>query len=103
MRDSDSVASFFDSHSETKTAMKLSENLQTKLGKKYEPSAMVEMQYKGNDLTFKTDEAGNPVLLFIGKKDARGMIRGERYARRLKHDDNGNLVKDHWELKGKAT
>ncbi len=83
--------------------MRLSENLQAKLGKKYEPSAMIEMQYKGNDMAFKTDAEDNPILLFIGKKDERGIIRGERYARRLKRDESGNPIKDHWELKGKAT
>jgi len=83
--------------------MALSEHLQQKLSKKYEPSAMVEMKYKGNDLAFKTDEEGNPILLFIGTRDETGTVKGERYARRLKHDSNGVLIKDHWELKGKAT
>jgi len=83
--------------------MKLSEALQTKLSKTYEPSAMVEMQYRGNDIAFKTDEAGNPVLLFIGRKNSLGQIKGERYARTLKRDRTGAVIKDHWELKGKAT
>jgi len=83
--------------------MALSEHLQKKLQKRYEPSTLVEMTYKGNDVSFKTDEVGNPVLLFIGKRDESGLIRGERYARRLKKDDTGAVIKDHWELKGKAT
>lgn len=83
--------------------MKLSQHLQLKLSKKYEPSAMVSMRYKGNDLAFKTDEEGNPVLLFIGKATESGTIKGERYARTLKSDRNGYIIKDHWELKGKAT
>jgi hypothetical protein len=33
----------------------------------------------------------------------QGKIKGERYARTLKYDREGNLIKDHWELKGKAT
>ena len=64
---------------------------------------MVSMKYKGNDLTFKTDEEGNPIVLFIGKELPNGMIRGERYTRRLKRDEKGNVIKDHWELKGKAS
>ncbi|MBT1703528.1 hypothetical protein [Chryseosolibacter indicus] len=83
--------------------MALSEHLETKLKKRYEPSSMVSMKYKGNDLAFKTDDEGNAILLFIGKKDSEGHIKGERYARRLKKDDEGKVIKDHWELKGKAT
>ena len=83
--------------------MALSEDLQKKLGKKYEPSAMLEMKYKGYDISFKTDEEGNAILLFIGKKTEQGSIRGERYARTLKKDREGKTFKDHWELKGKAT
>jgi len=83
--------------------MALGEDLQKKLAKKYEISTMVEMQYKGYDLSFKTDEDGNAILLFIGKKTERGTIKGERYARTLKKDREGKIFKDHWELKGKAT
>ena len=77
--------------------------LQEKLSRRYQPSAMVEMRYKGNDLAFKTDEEGNPVLLFIGRKNERGQIKGERYTRTLKRGADGVIFKDHWELKGKAT
>lgn len=66
--------------------MALSEHLQQKLSKKYEPLDMINMIYKGNDLSFKTDDEGNPILLFIGKRKENGTIRGERYARRLKRD-----------------
>ena len=83
--------------------MALGEDLQKKLSKKFEPSAMVETAYKGYDLAIKTDEEGNAVLLFIGKKTAQGTIKGERYARTLKKDREGKVFKDHWELKGKAT
>lgn len=79
------------------------EDLQKKLSKKFEPSSMVEMKYKGYDISFKTDEEGNAIVLFIGKKTEQGTIKGERYSRRLKKDNNGNMLKDHWELKGKAT
>ncbi len=83
--------------------MKLSEDLQKKLRKVYEPSAMVELTYKGYDLSVKTDEDGNAILLFIGKKTEQGTIKGERYARTLKKDRERKIFKDHWELKGKAS
>lgn len=83
--------------------MALNEDLQKKLGKKFEPSTMLEMKYKGYDLAFRTDEEGNAILLFIGKKTEQGSIKGERYARSLKKDKEGHIFKDHWELKGKAT
>jgi len=83
--------------------MKLSDALIKKLGQPYAPSTMVDMVFKGNDLSFKTDENGNAILLFIGKRSNDGNIRGERYARTLKYDRDGQLIKDHWELKGKAT
>jgi hypothetical protein len=41
--------------------------------------------------------------LFFGKRREDGTIKGERYARTLKHDKDGRLFKDHWELKGKAS
>lgn len=73
------------------------------LNKKYAPSQMVEQKFKGYDLAFKTDEEGNAILLFIGKKDESGNVRGERYARRMVKDSEGALIKDHWDYKGKAT
>ena len=82
--------------------MKLANDLQKKLSKLYEPSTFVEMKFRGNDIAFKTDENGNPVLLFIGKVNEDGKIKGNRYARVLKYDNKGNKIKDHWDLKGKA-
>jgi hypothetical protein len=83
--------------------MKLSEDLIKKLQRKFEPSTMVNMQYKGNDIAFKTDKYGNAVQLFVGKKNPDGIIKGFRYIRNLLHDKNGVAIKDHWDLKGKAT
>lgn len=82
--------------------MALGEHLQRQLGKRYEPSSTISMKYKGYDLSVKTDADGNAVVLFIGKADASGMIRGERYTRTLKADSRGAIIKDHWDLKGKA-
>lgn len=83
--------------------MALGNDLQKKLSKNYEPSAVVEIKYKRHDLCFKTDEDGNATLLFIGKKTERGTIKGERYTRTSRKDKEGKILKDHWELKGKAT
>jgi hypothetical protein len=73
------------------------------LTKQYEPDTMIEIKFKRYDLAFKTDDAGRPILLFMGVRDPQGNIKGERYARRLKIDASGNIIKDHWEHKGKAT
>jgi hypothetical protein len=70
------------------------------LGKHFEPSSMVESRFKGYDIAIKTDEEGNAILLFIGKKDESGRIRGQRYARRLLKDKQGKVMKDHWDDKG---
>ena len=83
--------------------MKLSDDLIKKLAKKHEPSTMVHATFRGNDITFKTDADGNAIQLFFGKRREDGTIKGERYARTLKHDKDGRLFKDHWELKGKAS
>ncbi|MEX2594623.1 MAG: hypothetical protein WD426_17765 [Anditalea sp.] len=73
------------------------------LNKSYEPSTMVEVTFKRYDLAFKTDPEGRPIILFMGKKDETGKIKGERYARRLAFDAEGKKIKDHWDHNGKAT
>jgi hypothetical protein len=70
------------------------------LGKQYEPSAFIEKKFQRFDLGFKTDDEGNPIVLFMGNKDASGRIRGRRYARRLVKTANGEILKDHWDDKG---
>jgi len=83
--------------------MALSEALIKKLSKKFPPGGMSDLVYRGNDLTIKADEDGNAILLFIGRRQEDGHIRGERYARRLLFDADGKAIKDHWECKGKST
>lgn len=73
------------------------------LNKIYAPSALVDVKFKKYDLSFKTDAQGRPILLFLGKRDETGQIKGERYARRLLVDEEGKTIKDHWDHKGKAT
>jgi hypothetical protein len=83
--------------------MKLGEALLKQINKKYTPDEMIRLKFKEYDIAIKTDESGNAVLAFVGKADEAGNIRGDRYARTLKYDREGKLIKDHWERKGKAT
>ena len=48
--------------------MPLSDDLIKMLQKKYEPSTMINMRFKGNDIAFRTDKQGNAILFFIGKQ-----------------------------------
>lgn len=84
--------------------MSLGEDLLKKINKKFDPSTKVSLRYKGYDLILMTDKEGNAVQLFMGEMDDKGTVKGDRYARTLKYDRHqGNLIKDHWERKGKAT
>ncbi|MBS1524118.1 MAG: hypothetical protein JST19_00625 [Bacteroidetes bacterium] len=80
----------------------LGEGVKKLLDKSYPASSIEETTYRGQDIAFKTDKEGRPVLVFIGKKIAPGKIRGERYVRSIVTTSDGK-VKDHWERKGKAT
>jgi len=82
--------------------MKLNETLITVLKRKYPPSTMVELKFRGKDMHLKIDPDGNAVTLFIGKRTPEGKIKGERYSRRIVRGAEGEIVKDHWDLKGKA-
>ena len=82
--------------------MALGKTLVKLLSKQYPPQSGMELRYGRYDLYVKTDTEGNAVVVFIGQRQENGSIRGERYARRLKKDDEGKVIKDHWELKGKA-
>lgn len=75
--------------------------LEKKLSKIFEPSSNIDLSFKGNDLTILTNEQGEAVTLFIGKRKNNGNISGERYARRLVKDENGKIIKSHWDNKGK--
>lgn len=83
--------------------MELKEPVLKIINKIYEPSSMVELTFKRYHLALKTDEKGRAILLFMGKKKENGQIAGERYARRIKENNEGEAIKDHWEHKGKAT
>ncbi len=65
------------------------------LSKQYEPSSIIRSNFKRKDIAFKTDESGNPIVLFIGKENDNGYIKGERYVRTLKFEKDGSVMKDH--------
>ena len=83
--------------------MSLGDELLKKINQKFEPSTTVSLRYRSYDLVLLTDKEGNAVQLFLGKANEDGVIKGDRYARTLKHDREGRLIKDHWERKGKAS
>ena len=82
--------------------MKIGERLLKQLSKTYEPSTLVAFRFGRYDVATKTDENGNPMLLFIGQADERGIIKKDQFTRRLLKDANGVTVKDHWDYKGKV-
>ncbi|AXY76705.1 hypothetical protein D3H65_23110 [Paraflavitalea soli] len=73
------------------------------LNKRYEPSAFIETKFERYDLAFKTDRDGLPVVAYLGQKDRKGKICGERFTRRLKQLINGTIIKENWEHKGVVT
>lgn len=83
--------------------MSLGDDLLKKINRKFEPSTKLPLRYKAYDLLLVTDKEGNAIQLFMGKENEQGIIKGDRYARTLKYDRDGHLIKDHWERKGKAT
>ncbi len=83
--------------------MSLGDDLLKKINKKFDPSAKVALRYRSYDLVLVTDKEGNAIQLFMGRANEAGVIKGDRYARTMKYDREGNLIKDHWERKGKAT
>ena len=72
------------------------------LDKNYPALVVKETRYRRLDLAFTTTNHGLPVLLFIGKKDTSGKIKGERYTREISVTSQG-VVKNQWAHKGKAT
>lgn len=82
--------------------MKIGEKLLKQLNKKYEPSRMVNTTFGRYDVAMKTDEDGNPILLFIGKAGENGLIRGDHFSRRFVKDANVAVIRDHWDYKGKV-
>lgn len=82
--------------------MPLHHELEKKLSKKFEPSSRLDDVFKGYDITFVTNEHGEPVTLFFGKRRPDGLIAGERFTRTIKRVPNSLEVKSsHWDNRGK--
>ncbi|WP_373514412.1 hypothetical protein [Persicitalea sp.] len=82
--------------------MKIGGKLLKKLKKTYAPSSLIDFTFERYDAAMKTDEAGHPILLFIGKKGEDGKIRGHRFVRTLIRDQADKIIKDHWDNHGKV-
>jgi hypothetical protein len=82
-------------------SMKIGDKLKKILEKKYQPDSNIPLKFEKYDLTIKTDPEGNPVLLFIGTRGENEKIVGYRFVRTLIRDEEGNVLKDHWDNHGK--
>jgi hypothetical protein len=82
--------------------MPLDEKLLKKLSQTFEPNTVVNFKFQKLDAAVQTDEDGHAVRLFLGKLAEDGMVHGERYTRVIVKDQQGTVVKDHWDKKGKA-
>lgn len=82
--------------------MKIGEKLLKQVSKKYEPQTLIRFRFGRYDVATKTDDEGNPVLLFIGTADENGTIRGDQFTRKLVKDASGAITKDYWDYKGKV-
>ncbi|TDE14487.1 hypothetical protein [Dyadobacter psychrotolerans] len=82
--------------------MKIGEKLLKVLNKKYPPSEFVAVRFERYDLAIKTDSDGDAVVLFIGKANQEGVVKGNRFSRVLVKDASGKVLKDHWDHKGKT-
>lgn len=84
--------------------MPLNQKLQQELSKIYEPRQRYYKRFAGKDMTFITNDLGEPVTLFIGSRNSDGSIKGERFVRKIvRHADRQAILKSHWESKGKVS
>lgn len=77
--------------------------LEAKMDKTYKPSSRIDMEFRGKDVTFYTNENGEPITLYIGRRKENGDIAGEVYSRRIKKRENGAIKESHWDNQGKVT
>ncbi|WP_201982007.1 hypothetical protein [Hymenobacter rubidus] len=82
--------------------MPLHPELHKKLSKTFEPKTSFDDVFKGYDITFVTNEHGEPVTLYFGKRRPDGRIVGERFTRTIKRVPGSMEVKSsHWDNQGK--
>jgi len=77
--------------------------IQKKISVLFEPNSLTHLRVKEKDVAVKSDAEGNAMFAFVGKLNEDGNIKGERYTRVLVKDKDGKIIKDHWDLKGKAS
>ncbi len=83
--------------------MPLKPALLKKLAGTFPSNTMVPLHFHGLDAFIRIGPDGLAWQLFLGKLDTSGRIRGERYVRTYKLDPDGRVIKDHWDLKGRAS
>lgn len=82
----------------------LGEDLIKKLSKIYPPSKRIDDNFRGKDITFITNENGEPVTLYIGKRSEDGSIKGDLYTRKIIRSADGySIEKSHWDNKGRVS
>ena len=83
--------------------MAIGYKLEKLLNKKYPPQERVDAKFMRYDISFVTNELGEPVTLFIGMRNEKGEIVGDRYVRRIvRKPDSDAILKSHWDLKGRV-
>lgn len=73
--------------------MSLSADIIKKLNRKFEPATTTQFRYRSNDVVVQADEEGNAIRAFIGKANSDGIVKGDRYSRVPKKDNNVILSK----------
>jgi hypothetical protein len=83
--------------------MALNKKIEIYLQKVFTPDARLHEKLLGSDITIVTNNFGEAVTLFIGKRRPDNNITGERYVRRIIRKPNSlEILRSHWELKGKV-
>ena len=77
-------------------------DLEKKLSKIFPPNATIEDKFKNLDLNILTNENGEAITLFIGKRKENGKIAGEVYYRKIKNRVNNIITESHWDNQGKV-
>jgi hypothetical protein len=81
----------------------LSKALEARLNKTFQTNARIDEVFRGNDVTYITNEYGEAVILYIGKRKPNGMVNGICYHRRIKKREGNKIVSSHWDNKGKVS
>ncbi|MFD2512445.1 hypothetical protein ACFSRY_01090 [Pontibacter locisalis] len=84
--------------------MPLSPKIEKLLNKVCAPQERYDTKLLGKDISYITNELGEPVTLYIGKRREDGDIAGERYVRKIvRKPESNEILRSHWDLKGKVT